>query len=74
MFIVQCPNCSDYIIIEEINCQIFRHAEYKDKTRGQLPPHSSEAICNDVFEKGLVYGCAKPFRFDGINVTVCDYI
>ena len=72
MFIIICPHCSDYIIIEEINCQIFRHAVYK--IGGQLPPHSSEALCNEVVEKDIVYGCAKPFRFDGINVSKCDYI
>ena len=74
MHIIQCPYCSDYIIIEQINCQIFRHGEYKDKELGQLPPHSSESVCNDAFNTGLIYGCGKPFRFDGTNVTKCDYI
>lgn len=74
MSIIQCPHCFDYIIIEQINCQIFRHAVYKDTAMGQLPPHSSEEECKKAFENGSIYGCAKPFKYDGEIVSICGYI
>lgn len=26
---IQCPNCNGEIIIDEINCNVFRHAYFK---------------------------------------------
>ena len=39
--IVNCPHCNEFIIIEEINCKIFRHGVFKN-TRIQIDPHSSK--------------------------------
>lgn len=70
--IVNCPHCNDYIIIEQLNCGIFRHAILIDNYI-QLNPHSkySEIPFNKI------YGCGKPFKISIINnvyvVDVCDY-
>jgi hypothetical protein len=61
-------------MIDEINCRIFRHGVYKASGE-QLPPHSTKAECDEAFEKGLIYGCGKPFMLDPSgNAIVCDYI
>ena len=78
-FIINCPHCSDQILIEKINCGIFRHGSVK-ATGKRIGPHSKKAYCDKMFNKGLIYGCGKPFRctINKINNTViteiCDYI
>ena len=29
---------------------------------GQIPPHTSELICNKLIADNLIWGCGKPFR------------
>lgn len=72
--IVMCPHCMHYIWIEQINCGIFRHAIYK--VNGEpINPHASEEECNRLIEKGLVWGCAMPFRLNALNqAEICGYI
>lgn len=60
-FEIACPNCGEYIIIEQINCAIFRHGVYKH-TMCQINPHAPKAECDELKEKDLIYGCGKPFR------------
>lgn len=69
-----CPHCGGYIQVAktEINCQIFRHGQYK--TGQAVPPHSSKEVCDRLVASHLVYGCCKPLKFDGHTVTICDYI
>ena len=76
--IVQCPHCNDFISILELNCQIFRHAVLISNGE-QINPHASKEECDSLIQRGLVYGCAKPFRIvktkDGIFVAEkCNYI
>jgi DNA-directed RNA polymerase subunit RPC12/RpoP len=72
--IVECPHCSASVIIEALNCRIFRHATFKS-TGTQMNPHASEAECTKTISEDLIYGCGKPFRVDSNNVAVaCDYI
>lgn len=77
--IVKCPHCQEYIIIQELNCCIFRHGYFKD-TNIQIPPHSTKEVCDNLVLKNLVYGCCKPFRVIFNNelkqyeTIVCDYI
>jgi hypothetical protein len=75
--IVICPHCQSQVIIEEVNCQIFRHGVYKSSGE-QLAPHASKDECDTAFVDELIYGCGKPFRIDFIEgkwtATVCDYI
>jgi hypothetical protein len=76
-FIVKCPNCQVEIIIEEINCKIFRHGVNK-ATGEQMNPHASKAECHEAISKDTVYGCAAPFILDLSGnewvAVSCDYI
>ena len=59
--IIICPHCEEPIVIEKINCGIFRHGVYK-ATGKQIGPHSSKEKCDSLKEKDLIYGCGKPFQ------------
>ena len=78
VYLVECPNenCKQLILIEAINCGIFRHAVYK--TGSELNPHSSKELCLSLLSKNELYGCGQPFRVrvegDGTLVEKCDYI
>ena len=76
--VVICPNCSDYVIIAKINCQIFRHASYKANGE-QIPPHTSQAECEALVASSSIYGCGKPFRIIKNEIkeniaVICGYI
>ena len=75
--VVICPHCHCQIIIQEVNCQIFRHGIYKS-SGDQINPHASKEECDELSIKGLIYGCGKPFRIDLVQdkwiATICDYI
>ena len=77
MEVVICPHCQESIIIEEINCAIFRHAVLKINNQ-QINPHSSKDICDDLIEKKLIYGCGKPFQLikkdNKLEAVICEYI
>jgi len=77
MLIVECPHCKETIVIEQINCQIFRHAAYK-QTGEPIPPHAPLAECELLLSQDQIFGCAKPFKLLFENeewVPVkCDYI
>jgi RNA-binding protein YhbY len=77
MEVVICPHCKESIIIEEINCAIFRHAVLKINNQ-QINPHSSKDICDDLIEKKLIYGCGKPFQLikkdNKLEAVICEYI
>jgi hypothetical protein len=76
-FIVKCPNCQVEIIIEEVNCRIFRHAVNK-ATGEQMNPHASKTECDEAVSKDTIYGCAAPFIIDLSGnewvAVSCDYI
>lgn len=77
--IVQCPHCQLYIIIEQLNCGIFRHcAICCCGIPSQISPHASKSLCEDWLSHPSAIGCGKPFRVTMINGTyqavVCDYI
>jgi len=76
-FCIQCPSCNEYIYIEQLNCNIFRHGVLK-KNGEQIDPHSSKEICDNLFNNNEIYGCGKPFIIKMINndykAIICDYI
>ena len=76
-WIVICPHCKEYVIINELNCCIFRHGILKN-TGEQMNPHSMKTECDELKKNDLIFGCGKPFKitFHGENITVeiCDYI
>ena len=75
--IVSCPHCKEYIMIEKLNCGIFRHGIFRDNGT-QIPPHSDKNLCDYYIENKMIYGCGKPFQIlienNKINVRICDYI
>ena len=77
MFIINCPHCNSPIIIQQVNCAIFRHACFKNNMQ-QVPPHAPKHDCDRWIEQKLVYGCARPFQLkmtkDGYEAIICDYI
>jgi hypothetical protein len=76
-FEVKCPHCEEYIIIEQINCAIFRHGILKSNLI-QIDPHLSKFYCDKFKEQDLIYGCGKPFKIVLENnewiAIECDYI
>ena len=73
MFVV-CPHCNGTIEIIEMNCRIFRHGVIK-ATGKQIDPHAIKSVCDDLFEKGLIDGCGKPFVITLCGgVEICDYM
>ena len=76
-FVIQCPNCLEYIIIEKINCGIFRHGVLIESGK-QIDPHANKQVCDDYITKKKIYGCGKPYQVieeEGkYKVIICDYI
>jgi len=68
-----CPHCQGPIIIEAINCGIFRHGIYRANGQ-QIPPHTPKVKCEQLIQQNLIWGCGKPFRYDGKTISKCDYI
>lgn len=75
--ILQCPHCEDYIIIEKINCGIFRHGVLIQNGK-QIEPHAPKEICDHYIKHNLIYGCGKPFKIimknNSYETEICDYI
>lgn len=81
--VVECPHCKFPVIIEQLNCRIFRHAIFKN-TGNQIDPHTNKQLCDEYIEKNLIYGCGNPFKvIDNVNAKnnddkfiaiICDYI
>ena len=74
--IVECPHCNMGIVVDALNCGVFRCGVWKD-TGLQINPHMSEDECRDAI--GNVWGCSKPFRIytdaSGVSrTTTCGYI
>jgi len=74
-FYFSCPHCDLICQVPrcEIRCTIFRHAVFKDSMRF-VPPHASKETCEQWLREDRVWGCAKPFQFDGHQVIACGYI
>ncbi len=75
-YVFNCPHCDGTIVVlrNELNCQIFRHGVYKNNLNIAIPPHTSKVECDRLIDNELIFGCGKPFRFDGTTATICDYI
>jgi hypothetical protein len=59
--IVKCPHCDEFVIIEKLNCGIFRHGIIKS-TLKQMEPHLPKDKCDQLKERNLIFGCGKPFQ------------
>ena len=75
--IVQCPNCDDYVLIEKLNCCIFRHGILKNNGK-QIDPHASKKQCELLIKNKEIFGCGKPFQIIKVEeewkIIICDYI
>jgi len=58
---IECPHCNDLVIIEELNCCIFRHGVFKNSGI-QICPHASKEVCDNLVKNNSIYGCGKPFE------------
>jgi hypothetical protein len=84
-FVVECPHCRELVLIEKIDCAIFRHGALKENGK-QIDPHASKELCDFYISKDLINGCGKPFKVilnpncnskdndDKFIAIVCDYI
>jgi hypothetical protein len=71
--IVCCPHCNQEILIEKINCGIFRCGQHK-KTGKHIPPHASKKHCDKIKKSGEFYGCTRPFKVvNNDTVVKCEY-
>ena len=59
--IVICPHCKEPIVIEKLNCGIFRHGVSK-ATGQQIAPHLDKQTCDSLKEQDLI---------DVINGDIC---
>jgi hypothetical protein len=76
--LMQCPHCGDFVLIEKINCGIFRHGILK-ATGKQISPHAPKTLCDYFVEREMIYGCGKPFRvFRDVRgrqtIEICEYV
>jgi hypothetical protein len=75
--IVECPHCKGIVVIQELNCHIFRHGVMKD-TGNQIDPHASKEVCDLYVYAKMIYGCGKPFKVvkieDNYVAEICEYI
>jgi len=73
-FIINCPHCNDLILINSnaIKCKKFLHAIYK-KTQTNVNPHSIKEKCEQLIKDDLIYGCGKPFYYDGNLLKIIKY-
>jgi hypothetical protein len=75
--ILKCPHCEDFIVIEKLNCGIFRHGIFIN-TGTQINPHEPKDLCDRYIMNNLIYGCGKPFKIikngDKFEIQICEYI
>jgi hypothetical protein len=81
--LVECPHCKCPVLIEKLNCCIFRHGALKCNGK-QIDPHSPKELCDFYIKKDLIIGCGKPFQIiinenskdedDKFIAIMCEYI
>ena len=76
--VIECPHCKDQVLIEKLNCCIFRHGILIASGK-QVDPHSPKELCDFYVLRNKIYGCGKPFKIvrdekDKLVAVVCDYI
>lgn len=71
LYTFECPQCGGVVQVDQINCQIFRHGVYK-ASNTPIPPHSTRVVCDSLLASGVIWGCGRPFLFDGRVATATD--
>jgi hypothetical protein len=76
-FCVTCPHCLSLVLIEKLNCKIFRHGVFIENGK-QIDPHLPKNVCENLFNNKKIYGCGKPFKIiledKKYIAVICDYI
>jgi len=75
--VVFCPHCKEIVLLEKLNCCIFRHGVFKQNEK-QMNPHAPKEECDRYVKEEKIYGCGKPFRVIKIGnefkTHICEYI
>ena len=81
--VIECPHCKNLILIERLNCCIFRHGVFKSNGK-QMDPHTEKELCQLYVKNDLIFGCGKPFQIipndhsknndDKFIAVICPYI
>lgn len=78
--IKSCPHCGGTVVIDQLNCRIFRHGAFSSNNKygkkgDQMPPHMKKGDCDYLSRNKLIHGCGKPFRInDDMKAIICNYI
>jgi hypothetical protein len=59
--ILSCPNCGVGIIIESVNCGIFRCGAFKNGLQ-QIDPHAEKETVERLIANDEIWGCGQPFQ------------
>ena len=84
--VLECPHCGGGIVIDQMNCSIFRHGAASVDPRGrvddQIAPHASRQASAAKLGHYVTpggerqsYGCGKPYRMDRATgkLVKCDW-
>jgi hypothetical protein len=39
-----------------------------------INPHAPKEFCEKMVAENKIWGCGKPFKYDGKNAVICDYL
>ena len=56
-----CPNCGASIVIESVNCGIFRCGVYK-LSKQPIDPHAAKPTVDRLLKEKSIWGCGQPFQ------------
>jgi hypothetical protein len=75
VFTIKCPWCNYTVQVlpDQINCKIFRCGNLKNNNE-PINPHLPKVYCDYLSTKDLIFGCGKPFEFDGKTIKKCEYV
>ena len=68
--VVTCPHCKDPIVIQYINCGIFRHGTYRQSGK-QVKPHLNQTIPDYVLHRLSV---SFRLRLQESFQSACEYL
>jgi hypothetical protein len=75
--VITCPHCQNFVIIEKLQCGIFRHGVLI-KTGKQIDPHANKELCDYYINNNKIYGCGKPYQVikegNEYKAIICEYI
>jgi adenosine deaminase len=78
-----CPSLVEYLRVFDITLKLMQTRESLTRVAYELAEdaHRENVRYMEVryspllhTEEGLIYGCGKPFCFDGVAVAICDYV